>query len=145
MPSYHPITLEEAWEFLVPQGFIKTNLPGVKEIVFSKRVDKDGLPLSLRVYTGINPDGNSRTVGADAIRCVLFWRMPDGVVKKIATSKRVHRVEGWKDNLQNRIETLKPGPRCQCGAPMVLRGTKKYGEFYGCASYPVCKQTKEKK
>lgn len=144
MAKYHPITEIEAWDFLVPQGFFETDFPGVKEIVFSKRVDVDGLPLSLRVYTGINPDGNSRTVGEDAIRCVLFWRMPDGVIKKIATSKRVHRVEGWKTNLQDRIDNLKPGPRCQCGAPMVSRKGKN-GEFYGCASYPACKQTKEKK
>lgn len=144
MPKYHPITKEEMSEFLVPQGFVETQYPGTSELVFAKRVDIPGLALSLRVYTGIGSDGISRTNGDDAIRCLIFWRNPLGEIKKIAASKRVHRVKGWKNNLQNRLDHLTPGPMCACGAPMVSRKGSN-GEFYGCASYPACKQTKEKK
>lgn len=144
MANYHPISLEEMHDFLTPKGFRRAEFPGTREIVFAKRVDVDGLPLSLRVYTGIEPNGASRTVGNDAIRVVLYWRNPLGEIKKVASSKRVHRVKGWMKNLDERLDSLKPGPKCECGAPMVLRKGKN-GEFYGCASYPVCKQTKEVK
>ena len=92
MANYHPITKDEMRSFLEPQGFVAVDLPGTREIVFAKRVDVDGLPLSLRVYTGITGE-NSRDVGEDAIRCLIFWRMADGQMRKVATSKRVHRVE----------------------------------------------------
>lgn len=148
MANYVNITQQEVEEFLLPQGFQKIQFDpsvNIRELVYSKRVDVDGLVLSLRVYTGINPDGNSRDVGADAIRCAIFWRMSDGTIKKIASSKRVHRVKGWRNNLGERIATLKPAPiKCKHdGAPMVARkGT--FGEFYGCANFPECKHTEKK-
>ena len=33
-----------------------------------------------------------------------------------------------------------PEPTCRCGAKMVLRNGK-YGKFYGCSTFPRCKQT----
>jgi hypothetical protein len=148
MADYVNITLAEMRSFLEPQGFKQLEsetLGFTKEAVFGKRVDADGLALSLRVYTGINPDGNSRDVGADAIRCNIFWRKSDGDVTKVASSKRVNRVQGWRDNLQHRIDSLTIDCRCdKCSAPMVLRkvkGTKR--EFYGCANFPNCRNTKE--
>lgn len=146
MANYTNITKQEMDDFLLPQGFQQldpASMPSVKELVYAKRVDKDGLPLSLRVYTGINPNGRSRDAGADAIRCQVFWRRPDGRPVSVVGSKRVHRVEGWKKNLQARLDKLVVGPKCdKCGAPMVLRKGKS-GEFYGCANFPECRNTKE--
>jgi hypothetical protein len=139
--SYVNISIEEMEEFLGPQGFRRIELPNTKEAVFGKRMDCDGQALSLRVYTGINPDGNSRDVGADAIRCNVFWRPIEGELRKIASSKRVHRVAGWRANLQERLDSIKCGPMCpDCGSPMATRKGKS-GEFYGCGSYPNCRKT----
>lgn len=141
MATYTNITQQEVEDFLLPQGFQQIELEGTYELVYGKRVDTDGLVLSLRVYTGINPNGQSREVGTDAMRCNIFWRNAEGDLRKVATSKRVHRVAGWKKNLQDRLDGLKIGQKCsECGSPMVLRKSKN-GEFYGCASFPVCRRT----
>ena len=146
MASYVNITLAEMDEFLMPQGFSKYSvnaLGNVREVVYGKRIDVEGLTLSLRVYTGINLDGNSRDVGSDAIRCNIFWRNSEGDIRKVASSKRVHRVAGWKANLQQRLDSLTIEARCdKCSAPMVNRKSKR-GEFLGCANFPNCRNTKE--
>jgi hypothetical protein len=142
--EYVNVTRDEMESLLFPQGFHKLSLDGTRELVYGKRVDKDGLTLSLRVYTGINPDGNSREVGADAMRCNIFWRKPNGDVTKVASSKRVHRVKNWRSNLQQRIDALVIEERCACGSPMVRRTSRtNKSEFYGCANFPVCRQTKQ--
>ena len=155
MATYTNITQDEIEEFLFPQGFQEIKLAGTREKVYAKRVDQlvmraDTIlgkrPLSLRVYTGIE-DGKSRKVGEDAIRVTVFWKDSAGHAGKIymaGSSKRVHRVKGWKKNLQNRIDAWKDslGPMCVCGAPMVERKGKN-GNFYGCARYPVCTNTRE--
>lgn len=144
MAEYENITQTEMEEFLFPLGFRKMILSGVRELVYGKRVDTDGLILTLRVYTGIEPSGSSRSAGSDAIRCNIFWRKSDEEVRKVATSKRVHRVKGWRDNLAQRLATLTIEKRCMaCGAPMVIRKSKN-GEFYGCASFPECRNTERK-
>jgi hypothetical protein len=141
--NYVNVTQQEIEDFLLPQGFQLVLLDSAHEYVYGKRVDAHGLPLTLRVFTGITPDG-SRGVGEDAIRCVIFWKnMSDGSVKKVASSKRVHRVAGWRNNLQQRIDSLTIEYQCdKCGAPMVKRKSKR-GEFYGCGNYPDCRNTKE--
>lgn len=145
MPAqYVNVTQDDIEAFLQPQGFKKLTLAGVTELVYGKRVDVDGRQLTLRVYTGINPSGNSRGVGEDAIRCTVFWRNDEGTVKMIGGSRRVHRVKGWKKNLQNRLDKFAEqlGPSCpNCNSPMVLRDGKR-GEFWGCSNYPECKSTK---
>jgi predicted RNA-binding Zn-ribbon protein involved in translation (DUF1610 family) len=151
MATYQNITEPEMTGFLAPQGFQKIELPNTDEIVFGKRMDRNGLQLSLRVYTGIVPSGDSRKAGDDAIRVNSFMRL-DGDIKKVASSKRVHRVKGWMKNLQDRIDEVArkiPSELCpKCGKPMVLREgkSKEKGEpykFLGCMGYPICKSTKQ--
>lgn len=128
--------------FLTPKGFQIITVPGTKEIVFGKRVPHN-LPLTLRVYTGIEPTGVSRGVGEDAIRVSLFWRNANGEIKKAGGSKRVHRVINWKANLQNRLDNWNQDfILCACGAPMVERKGSK-GSFLGCCNYPICKNTRQ--
>lgn len=150
MAEYYNISKEEMETFLLAQGFSKITLPNTVELVYGKRIDKNGIPLSLRVYTGISPSGESRDVGADAIRANLFFRTPAGEVKKIADTKRVHRVKNWKKNLQIRIQELLehiPVICDRCGSPMMLRQgvskkTNKPYSFYGCTGYPSCTNTR---
>jgi hypothetical protein len=143
LAEYVNITAGEMDAYLAPQGFQRIELPRVRELVYARRADVSGHALSLRVYTGIDPDGQSRDVGADAIRCVLAWRKADGTATVVAKSKRVHRVAGWRANLQDRIDklTLPTDPCGSCGSPMVLRKGAR-GSFYGCASFPDCRATR---
>lgn len=162
MATYYPITEEEMEDFLLPRGFRRMHMPGVNELVYGKRVDEPpGIPLTLRIFTGIDPFGNSRESGQDAIRVVCYAKKiltPEEAMKlkeakdveakgnayifKVSGSKRVHRVEGWRKNLSARIEKCVDdlGPPCRkCGYPTIKRAGK-FGKdfFYGCASYPVC-------
>lgn len=146
MAEYTPITQDEMEQFLSEHGggYQPVRLPGVRELVYAARVDRDGLDLLQVIYTGIEPDGASRGSGEDAIRCVLFHRRDQATVKKIATSTRVHRVKGWRANLTERLASLVPGPSCpDCGSPMVERKSKR-GPFYGCSDFPTCRATRAK-
>lgn len=147
MATYQNISLDDMGEFLELQGFKPLNVAGTVERVFGKRVDQDNTQMTLRVYTGINPNGASRDVGEDAIRVNLFMRTPTGTVLKIGGSKRVHRVEGWRKNLQDRLDNwleYLPEHTCECGLPMIPRKSKKSKEkFLGCCSWPLCKKTKK--
>ena len=145
MATFYNISDEEMREFLGSQGFTQIAVPRTFELVFGKRVDRDNLKLTLRIYTGINPHyGSSRDVGTDAIRVTLFMLSPDGRIVKIGGSKRVHRVTNWKKNLQSRLDSwtdCMPKNKCsQCGSPMLIR-TGKSGKFLGCSKYPECKNT----
>jgi hypothetical protein len=146
MATYYNITEQEMTRFLESQGFQRIQLQGYQELVWAKRVDQGNLALSLRVCSGINPDGNSRDVGKDAIRVELhLGTMVDGKqqIRRVRAGKRVHRVLGWRKNLQQRIDkwTADHLHLCpKCGMPTTLRKGKK-GEFVGCMGYPACKHT----
>lgn len=143
MAHFTNVTKEEMEEFLFPQGFKLLKLPNTTELVYGKRVDSHGRQITLRIFTGINPNGQSRACGEDAMRTTLFWRDEEGTVRMCGGSKRVHRVEGWRKNLQNRIDRLDElmGPDCPvCNKLMVERRGSK-GLFFGCSGYPSCTKT----
>jgi len=161
MAKYYNISVEEMNEFLLTQGFSRIPpemLPNTRELVYGRRVDAGAIPLTVRVYTGIDPSGQSRDVGQDAMRVALFTKVPDpqnpskAAVKQLFGSKRVHRVAGWAKNLQSRInevlEKAKKQKICdRCGLPMVLREGKSKStgspySFYGCSGYPSCTNTR---
>lgn len=133
------ISRQDMHKFLAAQGFKEIqNLPGTKEIVYGKIVDKTS-QLCLRVYTSVVGE-TSRGTGEDAIRCVLVTKVGQDV-KVIGGDRRVHRVEGWRSNLQNRLDNWAEqlGPACpKCQAATVRRRSKR-GPFWGCCRYPVCK------
>jgi hypothetical protein len=150
MSTFYNISAAEMSLFLVPQGFGTISIPGTVEIVFGKRVDlpipgtDKKIPLTLRVFTGINPSGESRDVGEDAIRVRLFVRNSEGKILELSGSKRVHRVVNWKQNLQKRLDGWKDYVQdtCdRCGMPMQHRRGKN-GPFLGCTDYPKCNHTK---
>ena len=130
------VTRPQMHEVLARQNFVEINLPGTKERVYSRFVDRG---LCQRVYTSIVGE-SSRGVGEDAIRVVLVTKLANGEVKIVGADRRVHRVAGWRDNLQQRLDGWREqvGPACPaCGCPTVLKKTKR--PFWGCCRYPVCK------
>ena len=150
MPSYVKITRQEMEKVL--KRFSLVSLTGTYELVYGKRVDVDGLALSLRVYSSIEPGvyssiepdgGLGRGCGEDAIRVSVWYRRSDGNVIRVGESKRINRVPGWDTRLRLRINEWWKllGPKCpKCGVPTVTRKGPK-GKFYGCSSYPECRMT----
>jgi len=103
MATYHNITADDMKGFLkADKGWIEGEQlsQGVKEIVYSLPL-KQTPNIHIKVYTGINKQtGASRPVGGDAIRvCAVDVQKRLGWIK----SNRVHRVEGWRNNLKARI------------------------------------------
>jgi hypothetical protein len=140
--TYEAIGYDEMRQFLSERGFRRIDLEGTKEDVYGRRVDRDGMDLSLRVYTSVK-DGIARDCGKDAIRVCIFWRDPDNEIRLIGIKKRVNRISTWRKNLANRLDNWEEliGPRCvMCGSPMVLRSSK-HGKFWGCSTYPYCDHT----
>lgn len=101
-PTYTPITLQQMGELLTPQGFRVMNL-SIAEMVYGKRLAKN---VCLQVYTSIDRTGYARDCGSDAIRVAVVRWYPGGRSKGIGKSKRVHRTQGWRENLQSRIDAL---------------------------------------
>jgi hypothetical protein len=149
MAHYTNVTAQEMTDFLTPQGFKQLDLKKfdpfdrTTEMVFGKRVDHNGIQLTLRVYTGIDPSGQSRDVGVDAMRASLFMRKWNTADQKwdimmLGGSKRVHRVQKWRQNLQERLdkwlEMFKLCPRC--GMPLMVKKGRN-GEFFGCTGYRI--------
>jgi hypothetical protein len=144
--KYVSISKDEMDQFLIPQGFSSIQIENTFELVYAKRVFQDDLKLSLRIYTGINSSGISRDVGEDAIRVYLFMKKQDNSIVKICGCKRVNRIETWKNNLQQRINSWNdsfPKHKCDlCKMPMILRKGSN-GDFLGCSNFPNCKFTKK--
>jgi hypothetical protein len=65
---FHPISRDEIRPFLTGLGFTPLALRGVVELVYAKIIRVGDHRLSLRCYTAVNPDGESRERGSDAIR-----------------------------------------------------------------------------
>lgn len=146
--SYVRITESEMDEFLKPKGFRPLNVNGTKEKVYGKRVDRESIPLSLRVYSSIW-NGTARDKGSDAIRVELFkWDSDRGKPVHVGHGKRVHRIDTWRKNLGKRILDIGSmfGPLCpNCGDMMVLRSGSN-GKFWGCSNYQKgCKGTRSHK
>lgn len=137
--SFYNITRQEMHAFLTQQGFKAMDIPGTVELVYGKIVNHDGHKLSLRVYTAINPSGESRKKGSDAIRIQLFW-MFDGKPVPVGKAQKCLRVPTWKKNMTAAIaahaapENFKTCPAC--GSPLVQRENGQTGEeFWGCSTW----------
>ena len=102
MAHYTPIALQDIFpHFLNPdKGWASVNVPRAKEHVFDWPVE--GYPgVVVRVWSSISKlNGVGRKVGSDAIRvCAVDTETDKGLV----AAARVHRVEGWRQNLRSRI------------------------------------------
>ena len=145
--EYTDISGTEMHNFLRAQGFRVVPHPIAKERIYEKPY---GPNYVIRVYSSV-VGNQSRSVGKDAIRVQPVYRdSVSGEEAYLSVHKRVHRVKGWKENLQKRInDILKIKPqvvRDSNGKPMVLRkarrGVSKGSYFYGSRDYPRNKETR---
>ena len=151
MADFYSIPLEEMNAFLRSRRFQPVDLTyrnrPVLEWVYERPLPRQPNHV-VRVYTGINRYGRSqnqsRGAGKDAIRVQVIYK--NGDVETLVTQpKRVHRVTGWADNLDNRLtEIAQSLPQVvfdRRGEPMTLR--RKNGKyFWGSRDYPKYKETK---
>jgi replicative superfamily II helicase len=107
-------------------------------------IDRPGIVV--KVYSSIVGE-QSRGVGQDAIRCVLFDTFAE---RPLGKTKRVHRTEGattvWErldDRVVEMMLLLSEVTFCpKCGHIMILRNGK-FGEFFGCSQFPDCRGTRK--
>ena len=136
---YYPITKDEIDDFLTGLGFVPLKLRGVTELVYGKIVRVGGHGLSLRIYTAVNPDGESREKGTDAIRLRLFHRHDEQIVP-VGRPQKCLRVASWRENLRKAIDRVTDPQNFRlcpaCGHPMVIRSNKSTGEkFWACSLF----------
>ncbi len=103
MSGYVEIPLETMKTFLEAQGFIMHKRDANTEHVANKIFTVEGINYVVRVYTSINPDDKSRSVGKDAIR-VCVYLGSDG--SWVFGTKRVNRTKNWQKSILSRIEEL---------------------------------------
>ena len=146
--EYTRISGDDMNTFLIDQGFEEIDHPRAHERVYDKLYGRgpEGGQLIIRVYTSIVKD-EARDLGKDAIRVVPLYLHPTLGDFPMSRQKRVHRVLGWRNNLEKRIETAEasaPGPVLDSnGKPMRLRRNRKSGDyFWGSIDYPANTETK---
>jgi hypothetical protein len=141
MPAtFTRINKHEFNEFMEDNEFVCINDEQARQELIYAFMWHDGTYM-IKIFSSIVPrDGEGRSKGKDAIRLVLFLLI-DGEYKPVWKAARVHRTQGWRDNLQNRInEALNRGRykreyKCKiCSAPMLGRYGK-WGFFWGCSMY----------
>lgn len=131
MGTFVSVSQSDFESFVLPLGFQPLNLPGTKELVYGKRMDCRNHPFTVRIYSGINPDGNSRGVGSDAIRVCLVSRNSNGKVFGCQKDRRVNRTQNWRANLSERLTHFRCDdiawcPRCDAPAAYSKRTGKHY-------------------
>lgn len=142
---FYPITRDEVHDFLTALGFQPLSLKGVVELAYGKIVHVGQHRLSLRIYTAINPSGESRERGSDAIRVQLYHKVETGDgegIVPVGKSQKCLRVESWQANLRKAIERHAHPENYRlcpaCGHPMVQRENRTTGEqFWACSMYRV--------
>ena len=142
---FYAITRDEIHEFLTGLGFTPLTLKGVVELVYAKIVRVGNHRLSLRIYTAVNPGGQSREKGTDAIRLQLFTKAQHSgkdTIVPVERPQKCLRVVAWRENLHKAIEHITDPDNCRtcpaCGSPMVIRRDNATGgEFWGCCRFSV--------
>lgn len=138
---YVDISIEEFDSFIDEYwwGFKREDIPGTHEVCYSWYSNDNRL--RILIYSSIpKSKGHSRKKGSDAIRVVVMrFDKERERYYPIATMRRVHRVEKWKENLNTRVKEasiLVHETRCPyCGDILVLRQGM-HGDFYSCYSWP---------
>jgi hypothetical protein len=137
--SFYNISRNEMHGFMVSHGFQEMKVPNTIELVYGKIIKHDGHRLSLRVYTAINPTGESRKKGSDAIRIQLYWMFEDAPVP-VGKAQKCLRVPTWQKNCSAAINacTLSENFRTcpACFSPMAWRENATTGQgFWGCSTW----------
>ena len=146
---YVRIEKEEFEDFLHerPERWGLVNWSKAKELVYrTAQFAPEDEDLSLYCYSTIDERTNrSRDKGSDAIRLVAVYKEQ---VHLRFGEKKTLRIQTWRKNLSKKIDSMiergAAGIRfCdECGNVMVKREGK-YGDFFGCNSYPSCDYTEQ--
>lgn len=137
MSQFYNISRVEMDQFLVGLGFQLMSIPGTTELVYGKVLRHQDFTLSLRVYTAINPSGESRAKGIDAIRLKLYWRFENEPVH-VGRTQNCKRVKNWRKNIQAAMDRVLDGEHFRicpnCHQPLVTREGQ-FGEFWACSTW----------
>lgn len=161
MGTYVPFSKAEFESFLTENKvpFVHRHIPGTLEHVYDVPLTlKSGVsyPAMIRIHSSIQiGDDMTRSVGSDAIRMQLFRtepesrseRFPDGRPVKDAVMKCFRTKNALPTTVEKLRDLFKQGVRqmCpDCNVLMVKRG-KEPNAFYGCATFPKCRKTKNVK
>lgn len=142
MTTFVRISKAEFDEALSPFGILGEGVAG-GELTYD--IGTGVNDVVVRIYSSISLlDGVTRKKGADAIRVVLLDLVAG---KPFGKDVRTHRTDGWDRRLRVKVEGLLSRVKeespiwCRsCGSMMVKREGR-HGEFYGCVSFPKCRQT----
>jgi hypothetical protein len=142
---FYAITKDEIHQFLTGLGFQPLALQGVVELVYGKVIQVGNHRLSLRVYTAVDPGGESREKGADAIRVQLFHKVKNGgreEIVPVGRHRKCLRVASWRENLGKAMERIADHEHLRlcpaCSHPMVIRQNRATGEeFWGCSRFRI--------
>lgn len=167
---YVPLNFAEVKALLEgDMGFEQKQPKGTRELCWQRQVVVKGVPVPyvVRVYSTLEPTGECRELGADAIRVVLV-DIEDGdgddFERVLTVEKRVFRTKSAMDNLRTRARelygyVLNAAHRCPCCGRLmqVRKSTGKRNvnrhvkvrmeppkEFFACTGFnhnKACKHT----
>jgi hypothetical protein len=141
MSRYVQINYAEFKKLMDTMGCTEIQLEGTFERVWSFPIKNTNF--DIRIYSTIDVSDNvSRRSGSDAIRCMIYDRKEEKILK---LEKRVHRTESALVNTRERCRDLFRHVRahkCSCGGVLVPRVSKHNHGFMGCTNFPKCKLTK---
>lgn len=144
--QFDSFTKEQFEEVLAdtPHDWSESNYMWADEIIYETATHSG--KFKMRVYSSIDKTtGRARKKGSDAIRLVVIETESERPVLK---EKRTNRIKTWPKNLKRKINNISDRKDelefCEeCGSVMVIRQASDSGDkFYGCTSYPDCKNTK---
>jgi len=139
MTEFTIITKEEFEQFLQDFKIVEDKI--AKEIIYDIPTNND--KLKIRIYSSIDiKTQDSRSIGEDAIRCVLLDSKSN---KPLDKGKRTNRMTNWREHLTEKLDKLREESSkvkfCKtCGSAMQEREGKN-GSFFGCTRYPICMTT----
>jgi hypothetical protein len=138
-------------------GFTQRQPERTRELCWERRVVTNGepTPYAIRVYSTLEPTGECREIGSDAIRVCLVDQEDPSRERILEVEKKVLRTKSAMINLRARARELygyvnTSAHRCPvCGRLMVVRTTKRtvakpeVRSFFGCMgfSHEACKHT----
>jgi hypothetical protein len=139
MSRYVSIEYSKFKELMDEMSFTEIQIPGTFERVWKFEIKDTNF--DIRVYSTIA--GNvSRDTGTDAIRCMVYDRVNEKILK---LEKRVHRTMSALKNTRERCRDLYKlvvKNKCSCGGVLIQRESKANHKFMGCSNFPKCTQTK---
>lgn len=98
----------------------------------------------MRIWSSIDKSTDqARDKDKDAIRLAVLWTE---TMEPVLTEKRTNRIGTWKKNLLKKINNIQKRQEelqicSECNSVMVIREVESRNKFYGCSSYPECRNT----